>query len=674
MAQILPSQLPAAPTVNSTAALIVDSGSIVEKATPAQIVNAAAPVASEAEALAGTDNVKRMTSLRTRQALGELVSDKAQADAIGIAGDAENMGTFTSPLIDDNTTAKAALESIGTNLAGDAGAERVGIKVPFTGSVRRVISTKMEDGGVSIKDFGAKFDGTTDDTAAWLSAIDSGEVLNIPYGTSLVSEPLTLGNGAIIRGMGIEKSIILVHDDIEVFNSSNATASTAVFGVEMRDFFINKTVTGPTTKYDIHLYNPNVCQFHNVRVKSGHDDASYSDTNVGGFFLDRPPGSTTTAFMNRLINCWAQNNSVYFRNLTDSDVSGGFIWGHTRRFTIRIEGGGANGVENVKGLIASKYEGGIWLDGEGLNQITINNVRFDGNPLLDIGMGINCPQQATAVTVTNNMVWGCGQHGMLFVDPVGLTITANAFWKGNREDNFYDDIRIVGKTFSPNRNVCANNTHTIDESRTNKGFMIREVNEGANPIGNIYSCNGTQGDAGYQNPAISVLVQAVTLGNSGLGTEDSTLNGSLTVAGDVKAGGDLLVGTTIAPEQAGDGQLALGDNCITAHAEGDVVGGGTLDLTLNTTSYFGNPGGVEGDLHVTSVRTLAATQSRRASYKISLIGSTLTAVQAGTNVFGSGGDAPFSITSPSDGKLRFTDVSGAAVTVTMAFDGVKSIA
>lgn len=74
MSTILPSQLPAAPNVTNTAALIVDSGSIVEKATPAQIVNAAAPVASEAEALAGVENTKRMTALRVRQSLGELLS------------------------------------------------------------------------------------------------------------------------------------------------------------------------------------------------------------------------------------------------------------------------------------------------------------------------------------------------------------------------------------------------------------------------------------------------------------------------------------------------------------------------------------------------------------------------------------------------------------------------
>jgi hypothetical protein len=69
MAAIRPDDLPAAGIIPNTTALIIDTGSAVVKATPAQIVDVAAPVASSVEAAAGTDNTKRMTALRVKEAI-----------------------------------------------------------------------------------------------------------------------------------------------------------------------------------------------------------------------------------------------------------------------------------------------------------------------------------------------------------------------------------------------------------------------------------------------------------------------------------------------------------------------------------------------------------------------------------------------------------------------------
>ena len=64
-----PSQLPAAPSVTNSAVMPVDNGVAVQKATPKQIVDAGRPVASEAQAIAGTDNETAMTPLTTKQAM-----------------------------------------------------------------------------------------------------------------------------------------------------------------------------------------------------------------------------------------------------------------------------------------------------------------------------------------------------------------------------------------------------------------------------------------------------------------------------------------------------------------------------------------------------------------------------------------------------------------------------
>lgn len=66
---IRPKDLPAAASVTGTADIPVDSGTAVEKATPAQIVDAGRPVSTEAQAIAGTNNDTAMTPLTTRQAI-----------------------------------------------------------------------------------------------------------------------------------------------------------------------------------------------------------------------------------------------------------------------------------------------------------------------------------------------------------------------------------------------------------------------------------------------------------------------------------------------------------------------------------------------------------------------------------------------------------------------------
>lgn len=75
---IRPSNLPAAPSVGTNAAIAIDTGAEVLKATPKQITDAGFPIASEAQARAGVSNSVAMTPLGVRQAFEYLV-DLSQA-------------------------------------------------------------------------------------------------------------------------------------------------------------------------------------------------------------------------------------------------------------------------------------------------------------------------------------------------------------------------------------------------------------------------------------------------------------------------------------------------------------------------------------------------------------------------------------------------------------------
>ena len=160
MATVRPSELPAAASVATSAAFVVDTGSSVEKATAAQIIDAAIPLASQAEAEAGANNTKRVTPLRVKQAIDALSVSASKLAATG----------------------------------GGEGSAIVGFKQSGTGAVARTVQDKARD-ILSVKDFGAAGDGATDDTAAINAAIAYAKTtafeertINFPAGDYWVSQ------------------------------------------------------------------------------------------------------------------------------------------------------------------------------------------------------------------------------------------------------------------------------------------------------------------------------------------------------------------------------------------------------------------------------------------------------------------------------------------------------
>lgn len=474
-----------------------------------------------------------------------------------------------------------------------------------------------------------------------------GGVVVIPTGDFLMdSTPIIPRNNVRVLGFG-DTSRIVVNTDMRVFEYIAASPSSTLFGFEMENLFIDNAVTGARTKYDIYIENPNFCRFTKVHIKSGHTDTQYSDTNVGGIHLTKSVGSTTTAFCNWIDDCWIQNNSVWLDSQTDSRVKGGYVWGHTRQFAIRVTGGGANSIDSVMGVIPSKYNGGIWLDGVGVNQMRIINNEFDGNPLLNTGAGIYAPQQIIAATISGNTFWGCDKQGMHLVNPVGVTAIGNNFWKCNAADAGYDDILIEGKTFAPNSNTFSGNSHVIDDARTNKGRAYRELNSGFAPILNSVTGCGIAGS--YLEPAILA---------PGIQGQETTI--------DNCAGGGM-TGVTQKPNNVRTARSVM------RSAEGVLAPGGTLILPINTEVQFGSVGGYTGMVSVSTTRQNFTAQSTSETMAVASRGLTLNK-NVLTAISGSSGDSVYTLSVTTPGNLVFTNTSTEIVDARVSFDGVTSLA
>lgn len=95
---------------------------------------------------------------------------------------------------------------------------------------------------MSIKDFGAKGDGVTDDTAAIQAAVNASSALYIPAGTYLVSAPISIPISTEIYGCGLS-SMIKVNTDFDGFVFTT-TDNRHVYFHDFRIYGDDHTVNG----------------------------------------------------------------------------------------------------------------------------------------------------------------------------------------------------------------------------------------------------------------------------------------------------------------------------------------------------------------------------------------------------------------------------------------------
>lgn len=103
-------------------------------------------------------------------------------------------------------------------LAGTSGASLVGWTGPYTGAVARTVQDRLRE-TVSVKDFGAVGDGSTDDTTAIQNAINNVAsstvplTLFFPRGTYRITSQITTPTGAIVHLLGEGPGSTIIRQD-----------------------------------------------------------------------------------------------------------------------------------------------------------------------------------------------------------------------------------------------------------------------------------------------------------------------------------------------------------------------------------------------------------------------------------------------------------------------------
>jgi len=166
-----------------------------------------------------------------------------------------------------------------------------------SGAVNRTVESKLNE-IVSVKDFGAVGDGTTDDTAAIQDAIDSSLEVRIPIGTYKVTSSLSLREGSSVIGSGQISSVITFDPSSSISLFISSDTSSQINNITISDI----KVTGNSlalSAIDIKIVRHS--QFTRLHL-TGFSLSSSFPIIIDGF------SGTTGATSNHISSCDIQSN------------------------------------------------------------------------------------------------------------------------------------------------------------------------------------------------------------------------------------------------------------------------------------------------------------------------------------------------------------------------------
>jgi hypothetical protein len=556
--------------------------------------------------------------------------------------------------IELRVTAASVVDLVGENdnalradLAASTGSSLVGFLQAGANAILRTTQAKLRD-TVSVKDFGAVGNGTTNDSTAIQAAVNTGKSVFFPEGTYLISTAIQVSTaGQNLYGVG-DKSILLTTTDIETIYTS-----TPVFGVVIANLFFSNTVAegaGGPTFFQIHFgTGASGCVVRECNFLTALTGAVIRTTHHAGIWYEG-------ANLNSILDCTFGQAQILMGS-TDSTIRGGFVYSFSFEYAIKIVSAGDVLVQGVRGILGGPAQGCIWMPNGGLYNKIVDNYFGGSYTTINIGNGITGDQQQ-ALHIGGNTFHAVDGIGVYLTNSTGVSITGNNFFAGDSKQNdptFLipgdQDILIESNIFPSSNVVITDNTFRrfngpIEDGMPGIGKAYAIQLSGAfSAVNNVVSDNVFSNADRYYSPAIAgIAPQNTKAGNIGIGTE---------------------LGNQI----VGDLNLGASGKFVNVSNIAEVAPGGTLTLSVNPSAGF------VGTLSVGNVLTSTTGFSTKTVFGVSSTGTALVATPLATQNGATSGRS-FTVTQPSAGLIRITDTSGSAqnLQLSASFSGMATFA
>jgi hypothetical protein len=380
-----------------------------------------------------------------------------------------------------------------------------------TGAVARTVTSKLQD-VVHVKDFGAKGDGVTDDSAAFTAALASGVgEVRADAGTYVVNSVITLAKGQKIyfgagihtvggirfsdsltdqtgtgkiecAGAGVTTLLLKSGANRDVISQTNFAALTGMnstyglFRGEIRGCTIDGNKTNQIgTSYGIRLYGHGL-EMTDVSVRNALSDGIYTEWGLDSTFAT--PFLDLEGYFTGIRSAFNNGNGWTFRGPHDSDFvemvlyqNGG--WGMQVQTSGTYNGNGH--LSNINTFLNTL--GGVY-----------SNSSLDGSQIA-----------ATTATGWGMLIdSGAGSHNLSaaeFAGPTGLEVRApSQIISGNVVNTTTAGLRLNGGSGNFTLQMFNNTGYQIDFANEVGPSVI--LADSANPVpGTMF--NGTPSQADY---------------------------------------------------------------------------------------------------------------------------------------------------------------------------------